>query len=142
MSHDETWRARALCHGMDPDEADAIFYPHRDSNAKEGKEICGACPVAAECLTYALETRQAFGVWGRMTERERAKLLKKNHGPNWRTPKRPNLPTADERCGTTRGVGAHRRRNEQLCDDCRAARIRYETPTRQARRAAQREDVA
>jgi len=47
----------------------------------EAKRVCGTCPVRAECLDWAMETRQDAGVWGGLTENERAELLRK------RTPK-------------------------------------------------------
>lgn len=36
--------------------------------------MCAKCPVRQECLEWALETAQDFGVWGGMTERERRAL--------------------------------------------------------------------
>ncbi|TSD40537.1 WhiB family transcriptional regulator [Rhodococcus sp. KBS0724] len=36
------------------------------------KKICGDCPVRSHCLTHALDTPEPHGVWGAMTERERA----------------------------------------------------------------------
>ncbi len=35
------------------------------------KEICARCLVRSECLSFALRTRQAHGVWGGMSEQER-----------------------------------------------------------------------
>lgn len=36
------------------------------------KKICGDCPVRPHCLAHALNTPEPHGVWGGMTERERA----------------------------------------------------------------------
>ena len=38
------------------------------------KSICAACPVLAQCLDFALEARQDYGVWGGLTEDERRSL--------------------------------------------------------------------
>jgi WhiB family transcriptional regulator, redox-sensing transcriptional regulator len=65
------WTARALCAETMPDE----FFPSQGESPKRAKLICGQCPVTTECLTYALDNREPFGVWGGATERERHKML-------------------------------------------------------------------
>jgi WhiB family redox-sensing transcriptional regulator len=134
MGADMTWRSRAMCDGLEAGEMDAIFFPHPNSDGAEAKAICRVCPVAAECLKFALDTRQEFGVWGAMTEHERFKVTAAKKFPN-----RPNAPTPDPRCGTYPGAKAHRKRLEQFCDECRDARNEYESTRRRASRAAQRE---
>lgn len=70
---DTSWHTRGACHGMDPEDADAVFFPgprdHED--IAEAKELCGWCPVRRECLNYALENVLKEGVWGGLTEAER-----------------------------------------------------------------------
>ena len=44
--------------------------------AAEAKAICARCPVIAECLAYALEQREDFGIWGGKDERERRAIRK------------------------------------------------------------------
>ncbi|MGW2822152.1 WhiB family transcriptional regulator [Streptomyces sp. NPDC001443] len=70
---DTSWHTRGVCHGMDPDDADATFFPlPRDHEATaEAKELCGPCPVRRDCLTYALENALKEGIWGGLTELER-----------------------------------------------------------------------
>lgn len=119
MTTDQAWRTRALCDGLDPDEIEAKFFPHQNSDGEEAKAICRHCPVARECLTYALETAQEFGVWGAMTEKERFVL---------RTGK--NVPTMHARCGTYSGVSRHRKAGEDLCRPCKEARNAYERDRR------------
>ena len=46
----------------------------KGGSTREAKRICGECPVRAECLEYALEEDERFGIWGGMSERERRKL--------------------------------------------------------------------
>src|SRR5215472_12428044 len=62
--------ARAACRQL----AVNGFYP--DPNDAAGtvaaKAICGRCLVRSECLTWALTTREQFGVWGGLSEAERA----------------------------------------------------------------------
>ncbi|MBX7159305.1 MAG: WhiB family transcriptional regulator [Acidimicrobiia bacterium] len=67
---DLSWQARANCIGVDPD----IFFPERGASTKEAKSICAACLVRADCLEYALENSEKFGIWGGTSERERRRL--------------------------------------------------------------------
>ena len=39
--------------------------------------ICTSCEVRAQCLEYALENDERFGIWGGLSERERRKLRKR-----------------------------------------------------------------
>ncbi|MFE7115126.1 WhiB family transcriptional regulator [Streptomyces sp. NPDC057654] len=70
---DTSWHTRAVCQGMDPEDADAVFFPlPRDHEAiAEAKELCGLCAVRRDCLNYALENALKEGVWGGLTEAER-----------------------------------------------------------------------
>lgn len=54
-----------------------VFYPVGDDARGHGirtaKAICRQCPVALECLAWALEHHEA-GVWGGTTQTERRYL--------------------------------------------------------------------
>ncbi|MBW3594720.1 MAG: WhiB family transcriptional regulator [Actinobacteria bacterium] len=73
------WREQAAClpypailfFGMDDNEGAA----ERHAREEEAKEICTHCVVRAECLDYALATREAYGIWGGLTELERKARL-------------------------------------------------------------------
>ena len=67
-----SWRQRGACVGLDPD----VFYPPSDEEAGEAKAICASCPVREPCLEYALGNREAEGIWGGTTARERRRLLR------------------------------------------------------------------
>ncbi len=58
------------CRGVDPD----IFFPDRGESLSPAKAICAECIVRDECLEYALDNRERFGVWGGTSERERRRL--------------------------------------------------------------------
>ncbi|MFF5719293.1 WhiB family transcriptional regulator [Streptomyces buecherae] len=70
---DTSWHPRGACHGMDVEDADAVFFPlPRDHEAiAEAKELCGWCPVRRDCLTFALDNGLKDGIWGGLTEAER-----------------------------------------------------------------------
>jgi WhiB family redox-sensing transcriptional regulator len=64
------WASEAKCLNADPD----VFFPEKGGSTREAKRICAECPVRVECLEYALEEDERFGIWGGMSERERRKL--------------------------------------------------------------------
>ena len=69
------WQNRAACLSEDPD----LFFPIGSTGdavpqIAAAKSICAACPVLAQCLDFALEARQDYGVWGGLTEDERRSL--------------------------------------------------------------------
>jgi WhiB family transcriptional regulator, redox-sensing transcriptional regulator len=67
---DQGWQDRALCAQTDPE----AFFPEKGGSTREAKRVCRGCEVKAECLDYALENDERFGIWGGMSERERRRL--------------------------------------------------------------------
>lgn len=66
------WRTDAACLDVDPE----LFFPIGNAGPalrqiEQAKAICRRCPVAATCLTWAMDTKQEHGVWGGLTEDER-----------------------------------------------------------------------
>ena len=61
------WQEQALCAQTDPE----AFFPEKGGSTKDAKRICKACAVRDECLEYALENDERFGIWGGLSERER-----------------------------------------------------------------------
>ncbi|MGL4173733.1 MAG: WhiB family transcriptional regulator [Actinomycetota bacterium] len=61
------WQERALCAQTDPE----AFFPEKGGSTREAKKICLSCEVRSECLGYALENDERFGIWGGLSERER-----------------------------------------------------------------------
>jgi WhiB family transcriptional regulator, redox-sensing transcriptional regulator len=66
------WQADALCAETDPE----AFFPEKGGSTRDAKRICESCEVRSECLDYALENDERFGIWGGLSERERRKLRK------------------------------------------------------------------
>ncbi len=67
------WQERALCAQTDPE----AFFPEKGGSTREAKRICAGCEVRSECLEYALEHDERFGIWGGLSERERRKLKRR-----------------------------------------------------------------
>lgn len=66
------WEARGACRGSDPD----LFFPVAARGPAlrqlaKAKQVCERCPVRVQCLEYALQSGQSFGVWGGASEEER-----------------------------------------------------------------------
>ncbi|MGY5765934.1 WhiB family transcriptional regulator [Brachybacterium sp. DNPG3] len=68
-----TWQERALCAQTDPE----AFFPEKGGSTREAKKVCVSCEVRAECLEYALQNDERFGIWGGLSERERRKLKRR-----------------------------------------------------------------
>jgi WhiB family redox-sensing transcriptional regulator len=64
------WQDRAVCAQTDPD----AFFPEKGGSTREAKRVCRACEVRAECLEYALDNDERFGIWGGLSERERRRI--------------------------------------------------------------------
>ena len=71
--------AAAACKGADPGlffGPSAEFVTARREREAEAKAICARCPAREACLAYALDTGQAYGIWGGLTEDERRAELR------------------------------------------------------------------
>lgn len=69
------WRDSAACLGAATD----VFFPVGSSpealdQVEEAKRDCQRCPVRSQCLAWALEAKQDFGVWGGLDEEERREI--------------------------------------------------------------------
>lgn len=76
LNLDDEWRAEAVCAQIGGD----IWHPEKGGSTREAKLVCNGgpgrepCPVRAECLQYALDHDERFGIWGGYSERERRAL--------------------------------------------------------------------
>lgn len=72
------WQLQAACRGLD---STVFFHPEVELNGAKtarvtaAKEICQRCPAIESCRAYALSTREPYGVWGGLSEEERADIL-------------------------------------------------------------------
>jgi WhiB family redox-sensing transcriptional regulator len=75
------WRHGAACKDEDPE----LFFPIGTTGpavfqTEEAKAVCRRCDVREQCLQWALETGQEFGVWGGLSEDERRTLKRRRMG--------------------------------------------------------------
>ena len=78
------WMEEAACalEGIDPE----IFFPSSSSSAVVAlaKKVCSKCVVRDECLNYAFEEEDAYGIYGGLTPNERKALKQKMYGSSTR----------------------------------------------------------
>ncbi|MFT4221263.1 MAG: WhiB family transcriptional regulator [Microbacterium sp.] len=67
------WQTDALCAQTDPE----AFFPEKGGSTRDAKRICTSCEVRAQCLEYALQNDERFGIWGGLSERERRRLKRR-----------------------------------------------------------------
>lgn len=139
------WRHQAVCRGEKPD----LFFPNGNTGpallqTEEAKAVCHRrCPVRDECLHWALESGQDFGVWGGLSEDERRALKRRQtrqryaadaadtqDGAAEPTSTQVQEPSRDKggrrlaECGTRAAYQRHVRRGEEIDPACRIANTR------------------
>ena len=72
------WQDEAACKGADG----ALFFagePERRASRSRrearAKAICHRCPVIDQCLAFALRVEEPCGIWGGLSEDERARVV-------------------------------------------------------------------
>lgn len=68
----DNWRADALCAQTNSE----LFFPEKGGGTRSAKKVCQECEVRPQCLEFAFQNNERFGVWGGLSERERRKLDK------------------------------------------------------------------
>ena len=116
------WYADALCSQTDPE----AFFPDPGGSVRSAKVVCAGCDVREQCLQYALDHREIWGIWGGTSERERRGMV-------------PTTRLCE--CGTEipRGKGMPLR-----CDPCRKKRVKAQDAAayKRWRQKKQRRSVA
>ena len=130
MVADMHWRNSAACADVNPE----IFFPSKPNPANTRIPFgwCAICPVSGECLKFALDTEQMYGIFGGTLPSQRKRMLgrpAKYRGEQFRV-LAPH--------GSEGAIMRHRRSHEKLCDDC-AATDRERSRRRKAAIKAARE---
>lgn len=72
------WQLSASCRGLD---SSRFFHPYAERNAARieriarAKAVCQTCPALMACRAHALDTQEPYGIWGGLSEDERARIL-------------------------------------------------------------------
>jgi WhiB family transcriptional regulator, redox-sensing transcriptional regulator len=77
------WRLEAACGGL---PSSMFFSPDGERGAarrrreRAAKQVCAGCRVRRRCAEYALAHRERYGVWGGLSEHERAIIWDRQGG--------------------------------------------------------------
>lgn len=71
LTFDDNWLEQAVCRNRDPE----LFFGLTDTmsakEAERARAVCNDCAVRLQCLTWAMDRGERFGMWGGRTETER-----------------------------------------------------------------------
>lgn len=77
---DWEWQTEAACRGLDT----SMFYhpenergPSRVRREQQAKAICARCSVSEQCLSWALQVREPYGIWGGTSVEDRDAILRR-----------------------------------------------------------------
>lgn len=119
---DTGWKARGACKGLQD-----VMFADTEAGVRVAKAICDGCEVREDCLAYALDGREDYGVWGGLAASERRTLRRG-----------PRTEGTNAKCGTRSGYVTHRHRKEEPCSSCLEANRRYVAERRAVDRAINR----
>ena len=66
-AHVEPWMRRGECRNLPV----SFFYIETTTGINRAKKVCANCSVLDECRSFAIRTREGYGVWGGLTASER-----------------------------------------------------------------------
>jgi WhiB family transcriptional regulator, redox-sensing transcriptional regulator len=130
---DTGWMGRGVCQDLSVEDKEQ-FFASTARGQEQAAAHCARCPVQQRCLSFAVETRQQFGVWGGRTERQLRALVRQAALERGRDPNRCRQGHLLE------GVNLRVYGKKRECLACareRMARRRSGTTTHGARNQAQ-----
>jgi WhiB family redox-sensing transcriptional regulator len=75
------WQYEGACRDL---PAEMFFHPdgergpRRRNRENAAKAVCASCPVIAACRAQALSVAEPYGIWGGLSEDDRALILNKD----------------------------------------------------------------
>jgi WhiB family redox-sensing transcriptional regulator len=83
------WRESGACLTADPE----LFFPVAAGGvgarqANEARRICAGCRVRRECLQFAMDMGEAYGIWGGTTPEERQRARRRDRRSAMRSSRR------------------------------------------------------
>ena len=88
----DSWRADAACRGADTD----VFFIGPGHKPDAAIAVCDRCEVRDECLEYALDNDEEFGIWGGLMPKQRKELRRL-----WKEDEPHFVDTPESEAGTT-----------------------------------------
>lgn len=93
-----TWQNDALCGKPKNRKTLPLFFSSEALDKDEAKNLCFQCPVRKDCLQWALEHKQIWGVWGGKDQVEIRRALSVSYlGEETKKRRSPNCPYCNAR---------------------------------------------
>lgn len=70
INNPPSWSVDTPCAQADPD----AWFPEKGGSPAEAKRICADCDVREQCLQWALDNKEHWGIWGGMSEHDRRRI--------------------------------------------------------------------
>jgi WhiB family redox-sensing transcriptional regulator len=74
----EDWHEDAECGKPENKELIPNFFANKPSKQYKALKLCEICPVRRECLKWALDTKQVWGIWGGLNYKQIRRTLSVN----------------------------------------------------------------
>ena len=74
------WQYKGACRDLEPEmffHPDGERGPRRRNRENAAKAVCATCPVIAACRAHALAVQEPYGIWGGLSEDDRAVILER-----------------------------------------------------------------
>lgn len=95
---DLSWQPAALCAQPEYAEYKEFFFSADPKEKYAAKNLCFQCPVREDCVKWALENKEIWGVWGGRDENEIRRTLSVNaDGDEVRRDRYPQCPSCSAR---------------------------------------------
>ena len=76
------WQYSGACQSL-PSEMffhpDGERGPSRRNRDNAAKVVCASCPVINECREHALSVQEPYGIWGGLSEEDRAVMIARRY---------------------------------------------------------------
>lgn len=72
MMVNNDWIGKAACYGKGSELffSDSTFKTINKRMIEQAKNVCRTCSVSADCLAYAINQDERFGIWGGYSSKE------------------------------------------------------------------------
>lgn len=95
---DLSWQVDGLCAQSEHAEYRDFFFSNDPGERYAAKNLCFQCPVRRDCVKWALENKEIWGVWGGRDENEIRRTLSVNaDGEEIRRDRYPQCPYCSAR---------------------------------------------
>lgn len=72
---DMSYQKDSLCSKKENENLIEFFFSDLPEEKYQAKNLCYQCPVRKDCIKYALESKQIWGIWGGKDENEIRRTL-------------------------------------------------------------------